>query len=51
MALKKAPKGIKINEGGLNLPKRGRKELPPGDKGKRKIHITRKRVDFEHTKG
>uniref|UniRef100_M1DAQ9 Uncharacterized protein n=1 Tax=Solanum tuberosum TaxID=4113 RepID=M1DAQ9_SOLTU len=40
----KKTKGITINEGGSNPPKRKRDDLQPGDKGKQKKHIARKVV-------
>uniref|UniRef100_M1DIP2 Integrase core domain containing protein n=1 Tax=Solanum tuberosum TaxID=4113 RepID=M1DIP2_SOLTU len=43
----KKAKGISINEGGSNPPKRREDELQPGDKGKRKKHIARKGAAIE----
>uniref|UniRef100_M1DDD1 Uncharacterized protein n=1 Tax=Solanum tuberosum TaxID=4113 RepID=M1DDD1_SOLTU len=42
----KKARAITINEGGSNPPKKRRQELPPGDKGKRKKHIS-ERVDVD----
>ncbi|KAG5615421.1 hypothetical protein H5410_015245 [Solanum commersonii] len=41
---RKKEKGITINKGGLNLSKSREDDLQPGDKGKRKKHISRKGV-------
>uniref|UniRef100_M1DPL8 Polyprotein protein n=1 Tax=Solanum tuberosum TaxID=4113 RepID=M1DPL8_SOLTU len=43
----KKAQGITINEWGSNHPKRRGKELPPGNKGKRRKHILRKGVAIE----
>ncbi|KAG5589771.1 hypothetical protein H5410_040285 [Solanum commersonii] len=43
----KKAKGITINEGGSNPPKQKENDLQPGDKGKRKKHISRKGVAIE----
>ncbi|KAG5605906.1 hypothetical protein H5410_027398 [Solanum commersonii] len=38
----KKEKGITINEGGSRPSQKRKKDLPPGDKGKRKKHIATK---------
>uniref|UniRef100_M1DJZ3 Uncharacterized protein n=1 Tax=Solanum tuberosum TaxID=4113 RepID=M1DJZ3_SOLTU len=43
----KKAKGITINEGGSNPPKRKKDDLQPGDKGKRKKNIARKGINVE----
>ncbi|KAG5605578.1 hypothetical protein H5410_027070 [Solanum commersonii] len=43
----KKAKGVTINDGGSNPPKRNGEELPPRDKSKRKKHITRKGLAIE----
>ncbi|KAG5571302.1 hypothetical protein H5410_061068, partial [Solanum commersonii] len=43
----KKAKGISINEGGSNPPKRREDDLQLGDKGKRKKHIARKKAAIE----
>uniref|UniRef100_M1DWA3 Integrase core domain containing protein n=1 Tax=Solanum tuberosum TaxID=4113 RepID=M1DWA3_SOLTU len=45
----KKVRGITINEGGANPGKRRRQELPPGDKGKRKKHTSKRVVVHTRT--
>ena len=44
MPPKIASQGIEIKKGVSNPLKTGREERPPGDKGKRKKHISRKDI-------
>lgn len=47
MSPKTKVQGIKINEGGSNLPENRRQELSLGDKGKRKKHMSRKGIAID----
>ncbi|KAG5581504.1 hypothetical protein H5410_052131 [Solanum commersonii] len=43
----KKAKGITINKGGSCPSQKRKQDLPPGDKGKQKKHIARKRSAIE----